>query len=90
MNPIGIFEAKTKLSEVVAAAQRGEETIILRHGKPVAKIVPVEPDEARRERAREAFERLAALGKEFVARNGSPLSREELLAGVHEGRRWED
>ncbi|CAM5789704.1 type II toxin-antitoxin system Phd/YefM family antitoxin [Ottowia pentelensis] len=38
---IGLFEAKTHLSELVARAERGEEVIITRHNKPVAKIVPI-------------------------------------------------
>ena len=38
---IGLFEAKTHLSEYVARAEKGEEIIITRHNKPVAKIVPI-------------------------------------------------
>ena len=37
----GLFEAKPHLSEYVARAERGEEVIITRHNKPVAKIVPL-------------------------------------------------
>ncbi|HXE12050.1 MAG TPA: type II toxin-antitoxin system prevent-host-death family antitoxin [Bryobacteraceae bacterium] len=33
--------AKTKLSQLVEAAERGEEVFIARNGVPVAKIVPV-------------------------------------------------
>lgn len=38
---VGLFEAKTRLSEFVARAEAGEEVIIMRHNKPVAKIVPL-------------------------------------------------
>ncbi len=52
---IGLFEAKTHLSELVARAERGEEVVITRHNKAVAKIVPVTPsrnrDASRRKRA---------------------------------------
>ena len=41
MESIGLFEAKTHLSELVARAEQGEEVIITRHNKPVAKIVPL-------------------------------------------------
>lgn len=41
MESIGLFEAKTHLSELVARAERGEEVVITRHNKPVAKLVPV-------------------------------------------------
>ena len=38
---VGLFEAKTRLSEYVARAERGGEVIITRHNKPVARIVPM-------------------------------------------------
>ena len=36
-----MLNAKTKLSQLVEAAERGEEVVIARNGVPVAKIVPV-------------------------------------------------
>jgi prevent-host-death family protein len=36
-----MLDAKTKLSQLVEAAERGEEVLIARNGVPVAKIVPV-------------------------------------------------
>ena len=48
---VGLFEAKTHLSEYVARAEKGEEVIIMRHNKPVAKIVPLH---AKGDPAREA------------------------------------
>jgi prevent-host-death family protein len=41
-------EAKAKLSELLDAAERGEETVITRHGKPVARIVREEPQGEKR------------------------------------------
>ena len=41
MATIGLAEAKSKLSELVEQVERGEEVIISRYGKAVAKIVPV-------------------------------------------------
>lgn len=38
---VGLFDAKTHLSEYVARAEKGEEVIITRHNKPVAKLVPL-------------------------------------------------
>lgn len=35
---INIAEAKAKLSELVEAASRGEEIVLARHGRPVARI----------------------------------------------------
>lgn len=39
MQTVGLFDAKTHFSEYVARAEAGEEVIITRHNKPVAKIV---------------------------------------------------
>ena len=41
MQSVGLFDAKTHFSEYVARAEAGEEVIITRHNKPVAKIVPL-------------------------------------------------
>ena len=40
---IGLFEAKTHLSELVARAEQGDEVIITRHNRPVARLVPFTP-----------------------------------------------
>jgi len=37
---VSIYEAETRLSKLIAAAERGEEVIVARRNKPVAKIVP--------------------------------------------------
>lgn len=37
-------DAKAKLSELLDAAERGEETVITRHGKPIARIVKEDPE----------------------------------------------
>jgi prevent-host-death family protein len=38
---INVFEAKTQLSRLLAAAEAGEEVIIARDGRPVVRLVPV-------------------------------------------------
>jgi prevent-host-death family protein len=38
---MGLFEAKTHLSELVARVEAGDEVVITRHNKPVARIVPI-------------------------------------------------
>jgi prevent-host-death family protein len=38
---VNMHEAKTRLSELVAAAERGEEVLIARAGKPAARLVAV-------------------------------------------------
>jgi prevent-host-death family protein len=38
---VNILEAKTRLSELIRAAQAGEEVIIANRGAPAVKLVPV-------------------------------------------------
>lgn len=40
MNRIGAFEAKNTLGTLLDRVERGEEIVITRHGKPVARLVP--------------------------------------------------
>ncbi len=42
MKKAGIYEAKTRLSELIRDVRRGEEVTILDRGKPVARLVPLE------------------------------------------------
>jgi len=46
MAEVGIFEAKNRLSELVERAARGEEIVITRRGKSVARLVPPEVTDA--------------------------------------------
>ena len=62
MKTIGAFEAKNRLSELLDAVENGEEIMITKHGRPVAKLVPVEKFD--RARAREAAEWLIRTRKE--------------------------
>jgi len=41
---VNMFEAKTQLSKLVEMAERGEEVIIARAGKPVARLTKLEPE----------------------------------------------
>ncbi len=43
-----VHEAKTHFSKLLAKVEAGEEVIIARAGKPVAKIVPIQEKKARR------------------------------------------
>lgn len=40
---VGAFEAKTHLSALLERVERGEEIVITRHGRPVARLVPPAP-----------------------------------------------
>ena len=38
---VGVFEARNRFSELIDAAEKGEEIVVLRRGKPVVRMVPV-------------------------------------------------
>ena len=38
---VGAYEAKTRLSQLINEAAKGEEIIITKHGVPVAALIPV-------------------------------------------------
>ena len=41
VNAVNLADAKARLSELVSKAECGEETIIMRRGQPVARLVPI-------------------------------------------------
>jgi prevent-host-death family protein len=49
MKPVNVHEAKTHLSKLLERVERGEEIVIARSGRPIAKLVPfVDPTATRR------------------------------------------
>ena len=80
MKTIGAFEAKNRLSELLEAVENGEEIMITKHGRPVAKLVPVEKFD--RARARDAVEWLIRTRKE---RSLGGLS---IVDMIKEGRKY--
>ena len=79
METIGAFEAKTRLSELLERAAKGESFRITKHGRAVGRIVPPENTRDPREIA-EAVRRLKSFRGTF---KGMP--RDEFLALKHEG-----
>jgi prevent-host-death family protein len=41
MRQVGVYDAKTQLARLLEAVERGETITITRHGRPVARLVPV-------------------------------------------------
>lgn len=76
MKTVAVFEAKNRLSELLAAVERGEEITITRHGCPVARLVsaqaPAPGHQGQREQVAGAMARLRTLGQ--GARLGAPLT----------------
>jgi prevent-host-death family protein len=79
MSTVGTFEAKTHLSALLERVERGEEITITRHGKAVARLVPV--GAISRDRLKDTVARLKAF------RRGRRLGDVSAKALIEEGRR---
>ena len=81
MESVGAYEAKTHLPRLLERVSRGESLTITRHGRPVARLVPVEDDDRSRalRASRRILERRSRLAR---------LSLSELLDTIHEGHRF--
>lgn len=77
---IGAFEAKNTLGSLLDRVEKGEEVIITRRGKPVARLAPVRT-ERDVERARIAMQRIREMSK------GATLGGLKIKDLINEGRR---
>lgn len=48
MKPINIYDAKTRFSELVDKAAAGNDVVVSRNGRPIAKITRLEGDQKQR------------------------------------------
>jgi prevent-host-death family protein len=81
MTTVTAYEAKTHLPRLIRAVEQGETVIITRHGKPVAKLSPVE--DQRRANVAEVMKRMEALRRRLPK-----VSVDEILAWRHEGHKY--
>jgi prevent-host-death family protein len=81
MKTVAVFEAKSRLSEILAAVERGEEYIVTKHGKPVARIVPSGQVDAT---SMADTKKLIASIK--ASRKNSNLTNDELREAIEDGR----
>jgi prevent-host-death family protein len=80
MREVGAFAAKTHLSELLAAVEKGETITITRRGRPVARLAPIDDVAAKRAKA---FADLARLQKTMPLR----ATMDEVLEWIAEGRK---
>ena len=81
MKIVAVFEAKSRLSEILAAVERGEEYTVTKHGKPIARIVPSgQIDATAMADARKLIARIK------LTRKDSNLTDKELREAIEDGR----
>ncbi len=81
MITVGSYKAKTHLPDLLRQVEAGEQVLITRHGKPVARLMPIA--DAKREQALAAKEQIMELRKTMPK-----FSREEIREMIEEGRRY--
>ncbi len=81
MELVGWFEAKTHLSELLERVSNGEEFTITKHGKAVARLVPM-PEAKAKPDVRAAVEAMKAF------RAGRSLGGLSIREMIEEGRRF--
>jgi prevent-host-death family protein len=85
MTTISAFEAKTRFGDLLERVSRGEEIVITKHQKPVARLVP-EGRPALSE-MREAVNELRSLRDEMARRRGArPLHDKDIRDAIQKGR----
>jgi prevent-host-death family protein len=85
MTTVSAFEAKTRFGDLLERVSRGEEIVITKHQKPVARLVP-EGRPALSE-VRDAVNELASLRNEMASRRGARrLQNKDIRAAVQKGR----
>jgi len=81
MKQVGAFEAKDTLSAQLDLVERGEEVIITRHGRPVAKLVATKSG-VDRAQAQAAAQRIRARAAALKCK----ITLDEIKAYRDEGR----
>ena len=82
MRAVSAFEAKNRLGELLDLVEQGEEVIITRHGRDVARLVPARPTR-NREQARAAIRRIRERAEQ---RGLGPFDWSEWKSRRDEGR----
>ncbi len=84
MATVTAFEAKTRFGELLERVSRGEEVVITRHDKAVARLVP--EGAPRREEVRRSAQGLRDLQQRIRRRSKARLTDGEVRAAIEHGR----
>lgn len=84
MTKVTAFEAKTRFGELLERVAQGEEVVITRHDKPVARLVP--EGAQRVDDVRRAVNGLQELQQQIRKRSRAKLSDREVRSAIDEGR----
>lgn len=80
MKQVGAFEAKTHFSHLLEEVENGEQIIITKHGRPIARLVPFS--------GRDSSDRQAAIDELKIFAKGNILGDVDWKTLRDEGRRF--
>lgn len=84
MASVTAFEAKTRFGELLERVARGEEVVITKHDKPVARLIP--EGSRRADDVRRSVQGLRELREQIRRRSRAKLTEREVRAAIDEGR----
>lgn len=84
MAKVSAFEAKTRFGELLNRVSEGEEVVITRHDKPIARLIP--EGAPRSDDVRRAVDGLRDLQQRIRRRSRAKLSRKDVRSAIDEGR----
>ncbi len=84
MARVTAFEAKTRFGELLERVSQGEEVVITRHDKPVARLIP--EGAQRLDEVRRSVQGLRDLQERVRRRSKVKLSDREVRVAIEEGR----
>lgn len=85
MATVTAFEAKTRFGELLERVSKGEEVVITRHDKPVARLVP--EGAPRQDEVRRSVEGLRHLQERIRRRSRATLTDRDVRTAIDQGRR---
>ena len=84
MATVTAFEAKTRFGELLERVSKGEEVVITRHDRPVARLIP--EGIPRLDEVRRSVQGLRDLQQRIRRRSKAKLSDREVRAAIDKGR----
>jgi prevent-host-death family protein len=84
MAKVTAFEAKTRFGELLERVSKGEEVVITRHDKPVARLVP--EGAQRLDEVRRSVQGLRDLQERIRRRSKAKLTARDVRSAIEAGR----
>jgi prevent-host-death family protein len=78
------FQAKTRFGELIERVSNGEEIVITRHDKPVARLIP--EGAPRRDDVQRSVDGLRELQRRIQRRSKATLTDRQARSAIDEGR----